>query len=232
MLFFLGLFWVTRLDINSMKFDAIIFDMDGLLIDSELPFRQCDIDFFARRGIIFDQKLEVNLKGNSMLNGTKWIKEYFGLSELLEDLLKERLDDTAEIYRSVANLMDGADEIVKAVKKLGYKTAIASGNMLDRINMIVDRFDWYDYFDVLASTDHVGFVGKPSPDVNLYAAKQLNVLPERCLVLEDSESGVVSAKAAGMACIAVRETVIDNLDSADLIVSTLLDKKIIDFITI
>jgi len=215
-----------------MKFEAIIFDMDGLLIDSQLPFRKCDIDFFARRSIVFDQKLEVNLKGNSMLNGTKWIKEYFGLSESVQDLLEERLEDTAEIYRSIANLMEGADEIVKMVKKFGYKTAIASGNTLDRIQMIVDRFDWHDYFDVLASTDHVEFIGKPFPDVNLYAAKQLDVLPERCLVLEDSESGVVSAKAAGMSCVAVRETDVDNLASADLVVSTLLDKKIIDFITI
>ena len=74
---------------------------------------------------------------------------------------------------------------------------------MNRINLIIDRFGWRENFDHLVSAEHVNNVGKPAPDIYLHTASLLSLDPSQCVVIEDSENGIKSAKAAGMCCIAV-----------------------------
>lgn len=112
------------------------------------------------------------------------------------------------------------------------KTAIASGASLDRINIVLERFGWQNYFDTVVSTDHVAYKGKPDPAVFLYAARQLGVAPEECVVVEDSENGLEAAKNAGMRCVIRFDErwCHGDFSKADLMVQCLTDSKLHEFL--
>jgi HAD superfamily hydrolase (TIGR01509 family) len=130
--------------------------------------------------------------------------------------------------------MPGADKLLQHLKNIGLKLAIASGASLERIEKVVDRFGWENYFDELCSTDHVNFAGKPDPAVFNYAVKALNLSPSDCVVFEDSINGVVAAQRARIPCVAVTDPRWSRGDFsiADLVVGSLEDKKIYDFLGI
>ncbi len=214
------------------SFSAILYDMDGLLIDTEQGFQACDSLFFQKRNIVYDPLfVGKHLKGNSMRNGTLWLQQTFQIDEPFEQLLEERMTLSEHMFHTVP-LKQGAKELVEATKQSTLKTAIASGNTMDRINQIVQRYHWQDHFDALVSTDYVEYKGKPHPDVFLYAANMLGVNPASCLVLEDAANGVAAAKAAGMKCIAVREHAQEELEAADIIVDSLHDPIIYEWLGI
>lgn len=214
----------------SLPFAAILYDMDGLLIDTQPGFRSCDETFFAHYAIPYDELfVEKNLKGNSMKQGTEWIKKTYKLDTDLDELLQHRMLLSEKMYETVP-LKNGVHEIVEKTKVAPVKTAIASGNTIKRVEQIVQRYNWHEHFDALASSDHVGQVGKPAPDVFLYAAKKLEIPPEACIVFEDATNGVLAAKRAGMTCIAVRESKEEDLSLADLVVDSLEDPRVYEWL--
>ncbi len=216
-----------------MKFEAVIFDMDGLLIDSQDYWSEADKEFFRKRGVEPTEELitewKRKLMGQSMLEGSKKLKKAFSLAESVEDIVAERIKLTDKIYTDFTKAFAGADKLVRYLNKQNQVQAIASGSYLYRIETVVKRFGWENLFNTLVSSDHVGAKGKPAPDIYLYTAKELQVDPESCVVFEDAKNGIESAKAAGMKCIAIPDEVVDPKD-ADLVVDSLEDKRIFEYL--
>ena len=216
------------------KFEAVIFDMDGLLIDSMWHWIVSDTQFFGGFGIKLTDEMIKYFSGRSETESMSWAKEKFGLKETVKELLEKRKEQVDKIYTHHTALMPGVEELLKKIKAAGVKRAIASGAPIYQIKIVADRFNWHDYFSHYISPEHVGNVGKPNPAVYLHAAKVLEVDPKRCVVFEDAENGVIAAKEAGMCCVAVPDARWSpgDFSRADLVVNSLEDEKIFKFLNV
>lgn len=215
-------------------FKAVIFDMDGLLIDSMIHWIEADQIFFGEHGITLTEEMITYFTGRSETENMQWVKEQYSLESTVEDLLSERLENVNLIYTQKTNLMPGVENLISKIKKAGLKQAIATGAPSKQLKLVVDRFKWQDHFETFIAADHVGNIGKPDPSIFLHTAKELGVAPEDCVVFEDGENGVVAAKAAGMKCVAVPDPrwSFGDFSQADLIVESLTDKKILEFLNL
>jgi len=213
---------------------AIIFDMDGLLIDSMLHWIEIDHIFFGKYGIKLTNEMIRYFSGRSEIENMIWVKETYKLKEKLEDLMNERVASTDEIYLEKTNLMPGVKELLPKIKKAGLKMSVATGAPRRQLKLAVDRFKWDDRFESFVSPEDVGNVGKPDPGLFLFAARSLKVDPSECVVFEDAENGVIAAKKAGMRCIAVPDSrwSFGDFSSADLLAESLNDEKIAKFLNI
>ncbi len=218
-----------------MKFKAILFDMDGTLIDSSLHWVEANKKFIDIFNVPHVRELDKIVDGRSLIEGSKIFKDYHNLPHSVEEIMTHKVNCSNAVYSDHALPLVGADDLLRRIKMQNdKKTAVASGASLERIKQIVDRFSWHDYFDTLVSTDHVDYVGKPDPAIFLYAAKELGIDPSECVVIEDSENGLNAAKRAGMQCVVRFDDrwSAGDYSSADLIVNSLDDKSIYDFLGI
>jgi sugar-phosphatase len=208
-------------------FKAIIYDLDGTLIDSERHWEEAGKHFFAKRGLEQTPELRRYMMGRNLTESLAYLKKMYGWQEEVEEARAEFLQMTEEIYRTKAIALDGASNIINYTRSVFKKQAIASGSALKRIELIVDRLQWRQAFDCLVSSEHVNYVGKPNPAIFFYAANQLGVNPSDCMVIEDSENGIIAAKAAGMSCVAVPErNAVGDFSRADLVVESLEDERL------
>ena len=217
------------------KFKAILFDMDGTLIDSSLHWVEVNKKFDEVFNAPHTPELVKMVDGRSLREGSQIFKDFHKLPHPVEEIMAHKKKFSDAVYTDHALPLLGADDLLRRIKMQNdKKTAVASGASLDRIKQIVDRFSWHDYFDTLVSTDHVDYIGKPDPAIFLYAAKELGIDPSECVVIEDSENGLTAAKRAGMKCIIRFDQRWSDGDysSADLIVNGLDDKNMYDFLGI
>ncbi len=215
-----------------MKYKAVIFDMDGVLIDSEFHWFEAEMNFLKKYGITMTREIMTKMTGRSLRETVSMIKEEYKLAAPIEELMGEKAAASEAIYEYKAQVMPGAHDLVKTIHAQSGRLAIASGSMLHRIEKIVQRFDLAHYFEHLVSSDHVNYVGKPDPAIYIYTANKLGLDPAHCVVIEDSVNGLKAAKGAGMDCIAVPDPRWSrgNYSEANLIVKGLTDEKIIDFL--
>ncbi|MDO8626473.1 MAG: HAD family phosphatase [Candidatus Magasanikbacteria bacterium] len=215
-----------------MKFSAVIFDLDGVLIDSELHWFREEMKFLKQFNIQLKPADAFKLSGKSLYEVAGILKAEHGLLAPIDDLLGQKKAMADKIYRFNARKMRGVDKLLKVLEKNEYKIAIASGSALKRVKMIVERFGWKKYFDKLVSTEQVNLLGKPDPAIYRYAAMSLKVKPENCLVFEDSLNGVYAAHGAGMQCVGVPDARWSwgDFSEADLVIDSLADKKLFNFL--
>jgi len=215
-----------------MKFKAVIYDMDGLLVDSMIHWIKMDQNFFAQFGIELTNDMIRYMTGRSEEENIRWVKETYNIHYSYDDLLKTRTAQVDDIYQIDTDEMPGASALIDAIQKKGLKQAIASGARHRWIETVVRRFNWHEHIDHMISVEHVEHRGKPEPDVFLHTAKIMDIKPEHCVVFEDAENGVVAAKHAGMACVAVPDErwSFGDFSEADLIVDSLEDKRIYKFL--
>lgn len=187
--------------VEPAKLEAVIFDLDGLLIDSEPIWARVEARFLERRGLHYDQEIARQYLGRRVIDLIGDFQRDFGIRGEPEALLQEWVDDYLQLTAQGIPLRPGAQEAVQELSSR-YRLAIASSSPLHLIRRVVKLFHWEDYLTAVQSGDQVKH-GKPAPDIFLAAAAQLGVGPARCLVLEDSLAGVSAAKAAGMFCFAV-----------------------------
>jgi len=214
------------------KFKAIIFDMDGILVDSMLHWLRLDEEFFQELEIELTPEIIKNFTGKSIRENMTWLKNRCDLDKSVGELCEDRELWIKTIYDELTEVMPGTEQLIKKIHNTDLKQAIASGAPMTAINKVVNRFKWGEYFDELVSADHVDHVGKPDPGIYLYTASALKVQPEECLVFEDAENGVAAAKAAGMKCIAVPDErwSVGDFSGADLIVNSLADDEVTNFL--
>ena len=180
---------------------AVIFDMDGLLIDSEPKWDQARADMAARLGKSWNEDDHAAVMGVSTEEWARYMRDRWGLETSLDDIIQEVVERMRGIYNEQIPFREGA---VKAVDSAAahYRTALASGSERSLIDLVTSSPELSGKLEVILSADQVER-GKPHPDVYLETAKRLGVDPERCVCLEDSKNGVLSGLNAGMKVIAI-----------------------------
>lgn len=202
--------------------EAVIFDMDGVLIDSEPMHFEVDRQAFERLGLPGTmEELELYV---GMTNPDMWrkVKERHGLDMPLEELIEWQVGmKLAYLRDSGEKAIDGVPELLELLKANGIAIGLASSSPTVFIMAVLEKLGITDYFQCVVSGEEVP-KGKPEPDVFLKAAELLNKPAHACVVIEDSRNGTRAAKAAGMKCIGFRNVNSgeQDLSAADRIVQS------------
>jgi HAD superfamily hydrolase (TIGR01509 family) len=181
--------------------DAVIFDLDGLLLDSEQIWDAVRERLARERGGRWSDRAQADMMGMSSPEWSRYMHEVVGLAEPAEEINAEVVRRVAESYGERLPLIAGA---IDAVKRLSAHRplALASSSNRELIELVLDEAGLRGRFRVTVSSEEVAR-GKPAPDVFLEAARRLGVAPERCAVVEDSRNGILAGRAAGMRVVAV-----------------------------
>ena len=183
--------------------EAVIFDMDGLLVDSEPFWRQAEINCFKTVGVELTEekcKLTMGMRIDEVVSF--WYDKQPWKGKDQSTLTEEIVDEMVRLMEQEGVAMEGVFEIIQLCKKLNLKMALASSSKMRLIDTVVRRLELKEYLEVIRSAETERY-GKPHPGVFLTAAEELKVAPEKCIVLEDSFHGVVAGVAAKMKVIAV-----------------------------
>lgn len=177
---------------------TVIFDMDGVLLDSELIYLNALKKYLATLNVeasIEELSVVVGMKIEAI---TQYLKEKYVLTATMEELIKGQDVYFAEEERQTElKPMDGLLEYLKFLKDKRINIALASSSDLNWINRVLDALDIRKYFDVICSGEEVKY-SKPHPEIFLLAAKRIESKPEECIVIEDSVNGIKAGKEAGM----------------------------------
>ncbi len=184
------------------KLEAVLFDMDGVIIDSEPLWSEAEKQLLARRKLSYSADLKEVLMGRGSREAAGLFIEYYNLTESADDIITERNQLIAKLFRDCLPLIPQALALIESLRESGIKTALASSSPKYLIELVMDKFGIAGLFDLILSGEEVER-GKPAPDIYLKASKELGVAPESCVVVEDAPNGVAAAKAAGMRCLAV-----------------------------
>lgn len=204
--------------------EAVIFDMDGVLIDSEPDHLRIHEKMIELLGI--EPSSADHSKYVGVTTSYKWsdIKSKYDLNYSVQELVDMNRNNYFEYITSKDVILEpifGVDKLVKNIHKNGVKLAVASSSPINVIETVVKSIGLDKYFNVLVSGDYVK-KSKPNPDIFLYAAEKLKINPENCLVVEDSHNGSIAAKRAAMKCVGYKNINSENQDlsSADLIIDS------------
>lgn len=180
-----------------MIYKGAIFDMDGVLVDSERLYMRFWQEACAFNGFEMTGEMALSLRSNSPETAIPkfrmWFGEsadYYGIRELRRKLMAEYID------KSGVDLKPGAQEIIEYLKQKGIKTALATASPVKRARHYLEPHGLFDKLDAVVSGTSVPR-SKPAPDIYLAAAGLLGIPPHECIAVEDSPAGVVSAKTAG-----------------------------------
>ena len=184
---------------------AIIFDMDGVIIDSEPLWRRAMIQSFNEIGIAFtddDCRLTTGLRFIEVAE--YWFTHHNFTNITVFEFDHMVISRLCELIKEEGKLMKGVETALKHFKQHHYKIAIGTSSNVLLMNTVVDELGIRDYFHAICSAEHLEY-GKPHPQVFLNCAKELNVKATECLVIEDSVNGMIAAKAAQMKVLVVPE---------------------------
>jgi sugar-phosphatase len=181
---------------------AIIFDMDGLLVDSETVWSVAEDELFAARGLVISREARKEIVGLRIDEFMSKLRAIYQLPESVPDLVAELEQRMLKKIPELVKPQPGARELVAYVTEKGIPCAIASSSPMIIIEATVQAQRWDPPFSVRCSAEFEER-GKPAPDVYLRAAERIGVAPTDCLALEDSPNGARAALAAGMLCYAV-----------------------------
>ncbi len=197
---------------------AVIFDMDGVIIDSEPLWEESEIDVFNKYGVPMTREMCQDMKGRTTEEVVKhWYEIYPWENKPVEYVVNELNSATQELILKKGMAMPGLYETLDFIKQMDYQIGLASSSRMELIQSVIKKLQIEKYFGVIHSAEYEP-AGKPEPYVYTTTAKKINILPEYCLAIEDSYLGLQSAKRAGMKTVAIPEKAIyDNpkFDIAD-----------------
>jgi len=206
-------------------FAAVVFDLDGVLLESEQLWSLAKRRLSLERGGRWTAAAEQDMLGMSSPEWSRYMREELGLemepgeistavAELLETMYRERLP-----------LLAGADAAVRSLAER-YPLGLASSSNRATIDLVLELAGWMDRFTTTVSSEEVA-AGKPAPDVYVEASRRLALAPGECVAIEDSEVGIRAARAAGLAVVAIPNRSYrpraDVLSSADLVLASITE---------
>jgi len=202
---------------------AVIFDMDGLMIDSEPLHKEAWRVTLRRFGYEMDEALFAQLVGLRTSEDAVLLREHFHLPVRADALAHQRNDLFLASLPGRVKEMPGLRELTAEMGRRGLRRALATSGERRYVDAVMRELSLDGVFDAIAVAEDVAR-GKPAPDVYLFAAQRLGLSPAHCLVLEDAPNGVLAAKAAGMRCVAEPNEMTRSLDlsAADAILPSLL----------
>ena len=195
---------------------AMLFDLDGTLVDSMWMWEAIDIEFLGAYGYECPDDIQRAIEGMSFSETAVYFKERFDLPLSLDEIkavwtrmsMKARQKRSSSMsidkYRHEVPLKPGVLEFLKYCKENGIRTGIGTSNGSEIVDAVLTSLKVKEYFDAVVTACEVAH-GKPEPDIYLEVAKRLGVQPENCLVFEDIPAGIMAGKAAGMPVIAMED---------------------------
>ena len=184
--------------------DAVIFDMDGSLVDSMWLWKSIDIEYLGRYGIPLPEDLQSRIEGMSFSETAVYFKEHFDIPDSLEEIKASWNRMAWDKYMNEVPLKPGIPEFLNGCRENGIKLGIATSNSRELVENVAEVHNLRTYFTSIVTGCDVAR-GKPSPDIYLEVARQLEVVPARCLVFEDIVPGILAGKHAGMRVCAVED---------------------------
>jgi HAD superfamily hydrolase (TIGR01509 family) len=184
-------------------FDAAIFDMDGLLVDSEPLWRRAEVELLGALGVPITWDDPRRTKGVFVREVTRyWFDRFPWDGPSADEVARRIVDRVIDLVAREGRLQPGVDKAIALCQDHHLALAVASSSEHRLISFVLERFGLDEHFALVHSAEEEPY-GKPHPAVFLTAAERLGVVPDRCLVWEDAPAGVLAAKAARMTCIAV-----------------------------
>lgn len=184
--------------------EAVIFDLDGSLVDSMWMWREIDIEYLGRFGIPLPEDLQSNIEGMSFSETAVYFKEYFNIPDSIEQMKSDWNQMAWDKYMNEVPLKPGIPEFLKGCRDRGIKLGIATSNSRELVENVAEVHNLRDYFSCIMTGCDVAH-GKPAPDIYLAVAEELQVDPAKCLVFEDIVPGIMAGKNAGMKVCAVED---------------------------
>ena len=183
---------------------AVLFDLDGTLVDSMWMWEAIDIEFLGAYGYECPDDIQRAIEGMSFSETAVYFKERFDLPLSLDEIKAVWTRMSIDKYRHEVPLKPGVLEFLKYCKANGIRTGIGTSNGSEIVDAVLTSLKVKEYFDAVVTACEVAH-GKPEPDIYLEVAKRLGVQPENCLVFEDIPAGIMAGKAAGMPVIAMED---------------------------
>jgi len=182
-------------------FEAVIFDLDGVLLDSEAAWVEVKKEFTEESGGHWQESAQWDMLGMSSIEWSQYMHDELGVPVPPDRISAEVADRLVQRYRQRLPLLPGAVEAVRSLAR-EWPLAVASSSNRNVIDLVVEKAELADSFAAIVSSEEVER-GKPAPDVYFEAARRLDVDPAACVAIEDSTNGIRSAHSAGMAVVAV-----------------------------
>ncbi len=181
---------------------AVLFDLDGTLVDSMWIWKSIDVDYLAKFGYEYVEGLQQKIEGMSFYETALYFKENFGIEDTPEDMIAEWNSMAVDKYLHEVPFKSGAKAFLDELKRRGIKVGIGTSNTPELVSAVLTSLGERESIDTIV-TGHEVEHGKPSPDIYLEAARRLGVNPKKCLVFEDIVPGIQAARNAGMRSFAV-----------------------------
>jgi HAD superfamily hydrolase (TIGR01509 family) len=179
---------------------TIIFDLDGVLADSEPWWTEIDAELLAEYGVTYRGEYHRNVVGVSYRVAVEFYKKAFGLSVATDEMMRRRGEIATEFFANRVGLFPNVKEVLEELRQMKLHLAVATSSVGASARPFLDRHQLTGFFDVIVTGEEVER-GKPAPDIYLCAAQKLGIPADACFVVEDALPGVAAAKAAKM-CIA------------------------------
>jgi len=194
-----------------MAIQAIIFDMDGVLADSEPLWNDIDAAFLRNFDIDYRGEHKLHVMGKSFPLSSQFYKEQYKIERSVTELVKLRTEAAREVYATKIVLFDHVPQVLKKLHDSHWRIGLATSTVRECAIPMLERHDIKKYFHKITTGDEVER-GKPYPDIYLRAASKLNIEPANILVVEDSPAGIEAAQCAGMRVAAIPDRRIDGID--------------------
>ena len=181
--------------------EAVIFDMDGVIVDSEPWHLEINLELYEELGFKLTLEEYKQFIGKSNIDMWSLLKNKYSLKQSIPEILKIQGEKSIQhLQQQKDGLIEGILPLLRTLKEKGIPIGLASSSSLEYIEAVLNKYKIREYFRVVVSGENME-KGKPAPDIFLYTAELLGAKPENCVVIEDSENGVKAAKAGGMRCI-------------------------------
>lgn len=209
-----------------MQWNTVIFDMDGLLIDSEPCWQEAGMETLQEFNVTLSP---IQYHHTTGLRTPEWLDYWFGHFGIPKTHIHEAANalhrNVFEKIRDRALPLPGVREILRYFKERNFRIGLATSSPLSLVDIVVDKLDIGSYFEAFSSAEHLPF-GKPHPQVYMDCARSLSVDPLCCVAFEDSFNGLIAAKAARMKCVAIpvkEQYDLPKWGAADLTLHSLLE---------
>ena len=190
---------------TSVMLSTVIFDLDGVLADSELWWNQIDAKLLAEYGATYRGEYHQNVVGVNYRLAAEFYKKAFGLSVPTEEMMRRRGEIATDFFANRIGLFPKVKEVLQELRQMKLHLAVATSSVGASARPFLDRNQLTGFFEVIVTGEEVER-GKPAPDIYLRAADKLGIPADACLVVEDALPGVAAAKAANMRVAAIPDT--------------------------